>query len=77
MEKHLSKEFIVELSKSKNEPDWMLAFRLQSYEKFLELENPKFGPLIDFSFDEILYYKNEHEKFKDDWDKVDKNVKNT
>ena len=77
MEKHLSKEFIMELSKSKNEPDWMLAFRLQSYEKFLELENPKFGPLIDFSFDEILYYKNEHEKFKDDWEKVDKNVKNT
>lgn len=77
MEKKLSKEFIIELSKLKNEPDWMLEFRLQSYEKFLELENPKFGPLIDFSFDEILYYKNEHEKYKDDWETVDQNVKNT
>ena len=77
MEKKLSKEFIINLSKLKNEPDWMLEFRLKSYEKFLELENPTFGPLIDFSFDEILYYKNEQEKFKDDWEKVDKNIKKT
>ncbi len=77
MKKSLSKEFIIELSKRKKEPDWMLAFRLQSYEKFKELENPTFGPLIDFSFDEILYYKNEHEKNKDNWDHVDKMVRNT
>ncbi len=77
MKKQLSKEFIIELSKSKNEPDWMLEFRLQSFAKFLELENPSFGPLIDFSFDEILYYKNEHEKYKDNWESVDKKVKNT
>lgn len=77
MKQRLSKEFIVELSKSKNEPEWMREFRLKSYEKFLELENPTFGPLIDFSFDEILYYKNEHEKYSSDWEKVDKNVRNT
>lgn len=77
MKQKLSKEFIVELSKSKNEPEWMREFRLKSYEKFLELENPTFGPLIDFSFDEILYYKNEHEKYSSDWEKVDKNVRNT
>lgn len=77
MKQRLSKEFIIELSKSKNEPEWMREFRLKSYEKFLELENPTFGPLIDFSFDEILYYKNEHEKYSSDWEKVDKNVRNT
>lgn len=77
MKKSLSKEFIIELSKNKNEPKWMLDFRLKSYEKFLELENPDFGPLIDFSFDEILYYKNEHEKYKNNWEQVDKNVRST
>lgn len=77
MKRSLSKEFIIELSQLKKEPEWMLAFRLKSYEKFLELENPKFGPLIDFSFDEILYYKNEYEKNQEDWKKVDKKVKNT
>lgn len=77
MKKSLSKEFIIELSKSKNEPEWMREFRLKSYEKFLELDNPSFGPLIDFSFDEILYYKNEHKKYESDWNKVDKDVKET
>lgn len=77
MKRRLSKDFIIELSKGKNEPEWMLAFRLKSYEKFMELENPKFGPLLDFSFDDILYYKNEHEKYKDNWESVDKKVKNT
>ncbi len=73
----LTKEFIIELSKSKNEPKWMLDFRLQSYEKFKSLDNPKFGPLIDISFDDILYYKNEYAKNKDNWEEVDENVKNT
>ncbi len=77
MKKQLSKEFIIELSKLKQEPDWMLEFRLKSYEKFLELENPKFGPIIDFSFDEILYYKNELEKNKEDWAEVNDKVKET
>lgn len=77
MNGQLSKEFIIELSKLKNEPEWMLDFRLKSYEKFLELENPDFGPIIDFSFDEILYYKNEQEKSKENWDEVDQKVKDT
>lgn len=77
MKKKLSKEFIIELSKNKKEPNWMLEFRLKSYEKFLKLENPQFGPTIDFTFDEIVYYKNEHEKYKEDWNQVDKKVKNT
>ncbi len=76
MEK-LSKEFIINLSKLKNEPEWMLEFRLKSYEKFLELDNPNFGPTLDFSFDEILYYKNEQKKFQNNWESVDKNIKNT
>lgn len=77
MKKQLSKEFIIELSKLKNEPEWMLDFRLKSYEKFLELENPDFGPIIDFSFDEILYYKNEQEKNKENWDEVNERVRDT
>lgn len=77
MKKNLSKEFIIELSKKKQEPNWMLEFRLKSYEKFLELENPNFGPKLPFSFDEILYYKNEYKKSQNSWDQVDKKVKNT
>ena len=33
----LNKEFITKVSKLKNEPKWMLEFRLKSFEKFLFL----------------------------------------
>ena len=38
MKKELNEKFIRELSKKKNEPEWMLEFRLNSYKKFLELK---------------------------------------
>ncbi|HIH67999.1 MAG TPA: Fe-S cluster assembly protein SufB, partial [Candidatus Nitrosotenuis sp.] len=34
--KGLSKEVIQEISKLKNEPQWMLDFRLRSYEVFMK-----------------------------------------
>ena len=49
----LNKEFIEKVSKSKGEPEWMLEFRLKSFEKFLELDNPFFGPKLDIDFDKI------------------------
>ena len=55
--KSLNKEFIIELSKKKNEPSWMLDFRLKAYESFLEIGQPEFGPEINIDFDKILYYK--------------------
>lgn len=72
----LNKEFITKVSKLKNEPEWMLEFRLKSFEKFLELDNPNFGPHIDINFDNINYYKKELD-LTDDWNKVDDNLRNT
>ena len=53
MEK-LDENLIRKISLGKNEPEWMLEFRLNSYRKFLELDNPNFGPKIDINFDDIL-----------------------
>lgn len=72
----LNKEFIRKISKSKNEPEWMLEFRLKSFEKFLELDNPKFGPKLNINFEEINYYKKVGE-LTNTWDEVDTNVKQT
>ncbi len=55
----LDKDFIINLSKKKQEPKWMLDFRLQSFNAFTNLENPNFGPKIELDFDKILYYKND------------------
>ncbi len=74
MKEKLSKEFIINLSKNKKEPEWMLNFRLSSYEKFLELDNPSFGPKLDINFDDIYYYKKVGETTSK-WDEVNKEVK--
>lgn len=72
----LNKEFITKVSKLKNEPKWMLEFRLKSFEKFLELDNPNFGPHINIDFDNINYYKKELD-LTDDWNKVDDKLRTT
>lgn len=77
MKKELNKQFIIDLSKKKNEPDWMLEFRLKSYEKFCELDNPKFGPKIDIDFSNITYYKSQEEKITNDWKKVNCSIRNS
>ena len=77
MEKGLSRDKIKEISSIKNEQDWMLNFRLQSYEKFKELSNPIFGPDLNIDFDSINYYKKVSDKIANDWNDVDKDIKDT
>ena len=71
----LSKDFIINMSKKKNEPEWMLNFRLKSYDAFLSLDNPNFGPDIDIDFDSICYYKSNSSASTDNWEKVDNGIK--
>ena len=76
MKKELNEQFIIDLSKKKNEPEWMLEFRLKSYEKFKELDNPSFGPKLEFDFENINYYKGNEEKLTNDWEKVNCSIRN-
>lgn len=73
----LNEEKVREISIIKKEPSWMTDFRLKSYQKFMELENPKFGPTLNIDFDIINYYKRISEQVESDWNKVDEDVKNT
>ena len=77
MKEKLNKEFIINLSKKKQEPSWMLEHRLQSYENFLSQDEPNFGPDIHINFDEICYYKNKTKEMTNKWDKVACNIKTT
>lgn len=77
MTKSLNKEKVKEISKIKKEPIWMTNFRLKAYQKFIELDNPKFGPKLELNFDIINYYKKISEEVQNDWDKVDRDVKET
>lgn len=71
----LSEELIKKISKSKGEDEWMLEFRLNSYRKFLELENPNFGPEIELDFSKLNYYKKEG-NLTSDWNNVRCDIRN-
>lgn len=43
MQKGLNKEIVEEISKKKNEPEWMLNLRLQALEIYNKLELPTWG----------------------------------
>ena len=72
----LNEELVKKISKLKNEPDWMLEFRLNSLKSFFELDNPNFGPKIELDFNKINYYKKVSDE-KNDWNEVNVEVKNT
>ena len=76
--KGLSKNTVIEISKMKNEPQWMLDFRLRSYEIFMQKPMPTWGgDLSKIDFQNIYYYAKASEGVAKDWDDVPDNVKKT
>lgn len=76
--KGLTRETVIEISKLKNEPQWMLDFRLRSYDVFMKKPMPTWGPdLGAIDFQNIYYYAKASEKSEKSWDDVPENVKKT
>ena len=76
--KGLSKDTVIEISKMKNEPQWMLDFRLRSYEIFMQKPMPTWGgDLSTIDFQNIYYYAKASDKTEKNWDDVPDNVKKT
>ena len=74
----LTEEVVREISRLKNEPEWMLEFRLNSYKAFKEMAMPSFGPDLSFlDFDSYTYFIRPSQKVEKDWDKVPETIKNT
>ena len=74
----LDESKIFNISKIKNEDEWLLNFRLDSYKKFLNLKNPKWGPNLDFiNFDEYIYYFKPTQNMSSNWNDVPEKIKNT
>jgi Fe-S cluster assembly protein SufB len=76
--KGLSKETVISISKMKDEPQWMLDFRLRSYEIFMKKPMPTWGgDLSVIDFQNIYYYAKASDKVEKNWDDVPDNVKKT
>jgi len=71
----LSKENIKKISEIKHEEQWILDFRLKSYELFKKIKMPDYGPKYDLDFEKVIYYKNEDNKLNSNWNNIDENVK--
>ena len=56
LKKVLNKNLILEISKLKDEPEFIKDFRLQSLEAFNKLDMPNFGPKIKLDFNKITYF---------------------
>ena len=76
--KGLSRGTVEEISKLKGEPQWMLDFRLRSYDIFMKKPMPNWGgDLGKIDFNNIYYYAKASEKTEKNWDDVPENVKKT
>ena len=76
--KGLSREVVESISKLKDEPQWMLDFRLRSYDIFMKKPMPTWGgDLGRINFQNIYYYAKASEKTEKSWDDVPENIKNT
>jgi len=76
--KGLSKDTVREISKLKDEPEWMLDFRLRAYDVFMKKPMPQWGgDLNKIDFQNIYYYAKASEKTEKNWDDVPEDVKNT
>ncbi len=76
--KGLSKDTVIAISKMKDEPQWMLDFRLRSFEIFMKKPMPTWGGnLSAIDFQNIFYYAKATDKVEKNWDDVPAEVKNT
>ncbi len=76
--KGLNEDVIKFISKAKGEPSFMLEYRLKSYEQFLKLKNPTWGPdLSNIDFDEYTYYVKSTKDQASNWENVPEKIKDT
>jgi Fe-S cluster assembly protein SufB len=79
-EKGLNEDIIRQMSQMKDEPDWMLQFRLKAYQRWLRKPLPQWGGgglLEEIDFDDIYYYIKPTEGQAKDWDMVPDSIKET
>ena len=74
----LNEDIVRQISRLKNEPEWMLEYRLKSLKAFQKLPMPNFGPdLSSLDFDSYTYFTRLANKEVQTWDEVPETVKNT
>ncbi|HEX8103296.1 MAG TPA: Fe-S cluster assembly protein SufB, partial [Solirubrobacteraceae bacterium] len=77
--KGINREIVEQISAFKQEPQWMLDFRIKALEHFFAKPQPTWGSpmLADVDYDDIHYFVRASEKSSKTWDDVPEDIKNT
>lgn len=74
----LTEDVVRQISKEKNDPEWMTEFRLKSLKTYNELDIPNWGPPIDgLDMDNIVTYVRPKGEMSAKWEEVPEDIKNT
>ena len=77
-ERGLNEQVVRNISKLKNEPDWMIAFRLKALAHFIKRPMPNWGADISqLDLENIFYYVRPSDMAGKTWDEVPDTIKNT
>lgn len=78
LNKGLSEATVREISSIKDEPAWMLEFRLKALRAFNAMPMPQWGAdLNPIKFDDIIYYMRASQANRENWEDVPAYIKNT
>ncbi|SEJ09657.1 Fe-S cluster assembly protein SufB [Lachnospiraceae bacterium A10] len=79
VEEGLTPDIVRQISKEKNDPEWMTEFRLKSLEKYNEIPVPDWGPSIDgLDMNNIVtYVRPKDNKMVKDWEEVPTDIRDT
>lgn len=74
----LTPEIVEEISRSKNDPEWMHSFRLQALEIYNKLRVPDWGPSIEgLHMENIVTYVRPNTRMQGRWEDVPDDIKDT
>jgi Fe-S cluster assembly protein SufB len=74
----LTRETVEEISAIKEEPQWMLDYRLRAYDHFVKRPMPGWTEGLDrIDFDKIIYYRKPSEREEKSWEDVPEQIKDT
>jgi len=76
--KGINEAIVRQISAIKKEPKWMTDYRVASYQNFVDIPNPNWGPDLSFiDFQDFTYYIRSTDKAMNSWDDVPEKIKET
>lgn len=76
--KGISEEVVTQISKIKNEPEWMLKLRLRAFRAFEKKPMPTWGAdLSEIDFGDFIYYSRSTQKGENKWEDVPEEIRET